>query len=235
MPVASAPRGPVELPALVRERAPRAEAVWLNLVGGLTFRDETGGRFLKWNPLGTAVSLADERDRLAWVIRFLPVPEVFERGELLVTRAIPGEGAVAARWLAEPRTAVRAIGEGLRALHDALPVDECPFAWSTEDRLARLDPESRVAIGAAPPVERLVVCHGDACAPNTLVSAEGRWIGHVDLATLGVADRWADLAVATMSLGWNYGDGWEAEFFDAYGIDPDADRIAYYRDLWNAG
>jgi aminoglycoside phosphotransferase len=36
-----------------------------------------------------------------------------------------------------------------------------------------------------------VVCHGDACAPNTLIAAEGRWSGHVDLGMLGTADRWA--------------------------------------------
>ena len=45
-----------------------------------------------------------------------------------------------------------------------------------------------------PPVDRLVVCHGDACAPNTLLTDDGRWSGHVDLGQLGVADRWADLA-----------------------------------------
>jgi len=47
-----------------------------------------------------------------------------------------------------------------------------------------------------PPVDRLVVCHGEACAPNTLVADNGSWSGHVDLGALGVADRWADLAVA---------------------------------------
>jgi aminoglycoside phosphotransferase len=50
----------------------------------------------------------------------------------------------------------------------------------------------------------------------------GRCCGHVDFGGLGVADRWADLAVATLSLGWNYpGRRWDAEFFDAYGVEPD--------------
>ena len=35
-----------------------------------------------------------------------------------------------------PATAVRAVGEALRALHEALPVDECPFEWSVPSRLA---------------------------------------------------------------------------------------------------
>ncbi|WP_443062724.1 phosphotransferase [Streptomyces sp. NBC_00390] len=58
-------------------------------------------------------------------------------------------------------------------------------------------------------MDRLVVCHGDACAPNTVVGDDGTWTGHVDLGTLGAADRWADLAVATWSTQWNYGPGWE--------------------------
>ena len=50
-----------------------------------------------------------------------------------------------------------------------------------------------------------------------------------------MADRWADLAVATLSLGWNYpGRVWDSEFFAAYGVEPDPLRIDYYRRLWQA-
>ncbi|PQM49656.1 Aminoglycoside 3'-phosphotransferase [Mycobacterium talmoniae] len=80
-----------------------------------------------------------------------------------------------------------------------------------------------------------MVCHGDACAPNTLLDEDGRCCGHVDLGELGVADRWADLAVATLSLGWNYPGQWQDDFFTAYGVEPDPVRIGYYRRLWNAG
>jgi aminoglycoside phosphotransferase len=72
-----------------------------------------------------------------------------------------------------------------------------------------------------PPVDRLVVCHGDSCAPNTLLTDDGRWSGHVDLGELGVADRWADLAVATWSTEWNYGPGWDKLLLQAYGVPPD--------------
>ncbi len=233
MPIAAAPREPVELPEAVRRLAPGAVAVWRNMVGGLTFRD--GDRFLKWNPAGSAASLSAEHERLEWAARFHPVPRVLDyeadaEGELLVTAALPGASAVSDRWIAEPRTAVRAIGEGLRALHEDFPVDDCPFEWSVEARLTGYD----VDLGSPPEVDRVVVCHGDPCAPNTIVGDDGRWTGHVDFETLGLADRWADLAVASMSLGWNYGPDWEAEFFAAYGIAPDADRIRFYRELWNA-
>jgi kanamycin kinase len=178
-------------------------------------------------------------------------------GSWLANAALPGHSAVSPRWLADPRTAVTALGEGLRAMHDGLPAADCPFSWMAADRIAaaqraaaagRLDtsdwaPEHRdlgiegVLAWARdiPPAGKLVVCHGDACAPNTLITGDGRWSGHVDLGDLGVADRWADLAIATWSTGWNYGPGWEQLLLDAYGIQPDAERTRYYRLLWELG
>ena len=88
-------------------------------------------------------------------------------------------------------------------------------------------------VADAPPVDRLVVCHGDACAPNTLLGDDGQWVGHVDLGALGVGDRWADLAIATWSCDWNYGPGWQDTLLNAYGIDPDPIRTRYYRVLWD--
>lgn len=162
------------------------------------------------------------------------------------------------RWIADPEIAVRAIGVGLRALHDGLPPEKCPFTWSQEERFDRvlrraatgrltdpagwdlLDrPMSLSAaldlLGAAPPIDQLVVCHGDACAPNTLIDSTGQWSAHVDLGALGIADRWADLAVATWSTQWNYGTGWEGLLLDAYGVQPDPERTTYYRLLWDLG
>ena len=56
----------------------------------------------------------------------------------------------------------------------------------------------------------------------------------MDFGQLGVADRWADLAVATYSLAWNFAGDWEADLLDAYGIERDEERIGFYRQLWDA-
>lgn len=85
-----------------------------------------------------------------------------------------------------------------------------------------------------PPVDHAVVCHGDACLPNTLLHDDGRLAGHVDLGRIGVGDRWADLAVATWSATWNLGPGWEGELLAAYGVPGDPERSSYYRLLWDA-
>jgi kanamycin kinase len=77
------------------------------------------------------------------------------------------------------------------------------------------------------------VCCGDPCAPNVLVGDDGEDVGVVDLGALGAADRWADLAVATWSTQWNFGAGWERVLLEAYGVEPDPGRTAYYRLLWD--
>ncbi|GAB3981885.1 aminoglycoside 3'-phosphotransferase [Actinoallomurus acanthiterrae] len=264
--VAGPPRSDVTVPASVSEMAAGrpTRAVWENELGGLTFEVgvDSDRFFAKWAPAGSGVDLTEEAIRLSWAVAFTPVPRLLDQGaddagSWLVTAPLPGESAVADRWKAEPRTAVTAIGEGLRALHEALPVAPCPFSWTAEDRLAdarrraaqgridvtQWDPAHRpLGIEGAlelladiPPSDRLVVCHADSCAPNTLLSEDGRWSGHVDLGRLGVADRWADLAVAAWSTEWNYGPGWDGLLLDAYGVRPDPDRIRYYRLLWDLG
>ena len=221
----SFPSEPVPVPGVVADIADGrpVAAVWLNELGGVTFRIDGGAEYVKVSPPRWAEHLAAEADRLRWAGRYVVVPEVLGAGDgWLHTAGLPAASAVDPRWVARPRAAVRAIGVGLRLLHDRLPVSDCPFGppvWVTESM----------------PIDRLVVCHGDACAPNTLVDDDGGCFGHVDLGDLGVADCWADLAVATLSLSWNYAGDWEHELFDAYGVDPDPERVDFYRRRWNAG
>jgi kanamycin kinase len=235
--------------------------VWLNERNGITFQlgKGRGRRFAKWSPVG-GIDLQPEARRLPWARQYVAVPELLEmvtdeQGSTMITAGLRGHNAVTPQWKADPATAVAAIAAGLRELHEQAPVEQCPFSWSQADRLAVvderrpfLDPETwhpehlgltvdeaiRI-VGDPPPVDQLVVCHGDACAPNTLIADDGTFGGRVDLGALGVADRWADLAIATWSTQWNYGPGWEDELLDAYGVTADPVRTAYYRLLWDLG
>ena len=253
------PPEPAAVPAAVsRVAAGRPlRQIWVNVLGGLTYEisDANARFFVKFAPEGSGLPLRQEAERLRWAARYTPVPRVVGEGEdesgfWLITEALPGLSAVDPRWQKNPEKAVQAIAYGMKKLHETLPLDECPFDWGIEHRLKRspralsgahpihrdlpLDEAWRRAT-APPPIDRLVVCHGDPCAPNTLIGDDGHWSGHVDMATMGAADRWADLAVGSWSLSWNYGPGWEPLFFDTYGIAPDPDRIAYYRLLWDLG
>lgn len=109
-----------------------------------------------------------------------------------------------------------------------------PAEWDDDHRHLSVD-EAVATVAQIPAIDRLVVCHGDACSPNTIIADDGSLAGHVDLGAMGSADRWADLAVATMATRWNYGTGWEEALLDAYGVAPDPERTAYYRLLWDLG
>jgi kanamycin kinase len=260
--LAHTPASEVPVPDEVRRLAAGAptRTAWHNEVGGLTFEvlDSDNHRFIKWSPAGCGISLAEEARRLEWAAPHTTVPRVLDHGgdadgEWLVTVAIEGQSAVSPHWQARPRQAAAAIGAGLRALHERLPVNDCPFvvealarpealfdpaAWADRSHW-HAEHQSLSNAGVlrrlreAPPPEHRVVCHGDACAPNTIIAPDGSPAGHVDLGSLGVGDPWLDLAVGSWSLDWNFGPGAQGELFAAYGIDPDPERIAYYRLLWD--
>ena len=266
-PLASIPTDPVDIPPVVARLADddAIAPIWRNELGGLTFRLTAASsttRYIKWTPAGTPeIDLAAEASRLAWAGGWIAVPRVIDsgsdaEGSWLVTEGVDATSAVDPRWIAEPMTAVRAIGRGLRILHDTLPAAECPFDWSIETRLANVDAriasgltpsdwrsdddslslaDARARLDHPPAVSRLVVCHGDACAPNTLLDASGAFAAQVDLGALGVADPWADIAVAAWSTEWNYGPGFTELLYESYGVDPDPERIEYYRLLWDLG
>ncbi|CAM4060408.1 Aminoglycoside 3'-phosphotransferase [Bordetella tumbae] len=239
---AGVPAGDVTIPSKVLDLAgtDSVEVVWRNELGGLTFRchGEQGARYIKWQPsvgLSPAeradVNLVMESEKLRWAGQFVAVPRVVDCGEVdgaawLVTEAIDAIPAVDPRWRDKAEVAVRAIATGLRRFHDALPVHSCPYRSTWFGSTERV-----------PEPERLVVCHGDPCVPNALLNSEGGFSAHVDLSRLGVADRWADLAIATYSISWevNFGRSYDELFFSTYGIEPDMTRIQFYRELWDRG
>jgi streptomycin 3"-kinase len=83
-------------------------------------------------------------------------------------------------------------------------------------------------------VADLVVCHGDACLPNVLLDPETLEVtGFIDLGRLGVADRYADLALTTVQLldEWDLpADAFLREYsLRGYGLEePDQRRLDFY-------
>ena len=150
-----------------------------------------------------------------------------------------------------------AIGEGLRAMHDALPVTGLPVLLDGggPDRrrgagsrgrapgylgLGSRTPGTRhrgcACQGPGPPLaDKLVVCHGDACAPNTLITGNGRWSGHVNLGaseSLTAGPTWPSPPGAPSGT---TGPAGSRVLLDAYGVRLDAERTRYYRLLWALG
>lgn len=145
-----------------------------------------------------------------------------DAGACLVTSAVSGIPAdqVPAEDL---RISWERIADAVRRLHE-VPVSECPFCRGLDamvavacDVVARnaVNPESLpVEQQHMPPTELLtrltrqvpqrrdqevadtVVCHGDLCLPNIILDPLTLDVsGFIDLGRLGLADRYADLAL----------------------------------------
>ncbi|MFD9941708.1 phosphotransferase [Nonomuraea sp. NPDC059023] len=201
-----------------------------------------GSSFVRRGPEAVA-----EHARLVWLREWAGVAEVtaFE-GDVLVTADIGVETLAAGEGTDDPGVGA-AMGGALRALH-AVPVTECPFDGRLDVLLAqarRNVVEGRVDAGdfdddnlgrtpmqvyerllaERPEGEDLVVAHGDFTPSN--VMANGVLI---DLARLGVADRYRDLAIALRDLSGDFGPRAVAAFLSAYGLEaPDEAKLAYYR------
>jgi kanamycin kinase len=217
-------------------------------------------RFAKVDTAGAFPTLTAEAERMIWASAYLPVPPVVALEQLgtttvLITEALPGRDATDQAWRNDVPGLVAALGSGLRAFHDAIDEVRCPFRFGLD--AAREHVRQRVETGTLDPTrghlehqhlsasealalldktvprsEDLVVCHGDYCPPNALLT-EGRVTGYVDLGELGVADRWWDIAIGGWSTVWNFGAQFEPLFYASYGIEPDPERIAFYRLLYD--
>ncbi|MFT4108471.1 phosphotransferase [Propionicimonas sp.] len=230
----------VAVPDVVRALAAGrpVSPVWRNELGGVTFSIGDGAEYVKYGPPHAEFDPLTESERLAWVGAFVTVPRPLGHGADAAgnlwfrTEGIPATSAVLGGWRSHPERVVPELGRALRRFHDTVPVDACRWGWSITGRLAYRGLRAG-ALGPWPDLDP-VVCHGDACNPNFLLDTDGRCVGYVDLGRLGVGDRWADLAPALLSLGWNFGAGWEPAFLAGYGIGPDPVRQDFYTRLWNA-
>lgn len=226
------------------------EGVWRNEIGGSTWRVGTGAAttYIKVGPRHPEFDPLRDAARYEWLAAYVPVPRplsVGEQGEWawFETSPLPGwmtvdgAGGPASRFADRIEDTVRALGAALRHFHDTVPLPGCPFTWSAADRLADVVPASAAELGPPPDLDP-VVCHGDACNPNFHLYDDLSVAGYVDLARSGVGDRWADLAPAAMSVGWNFGDGLQPLLLEGYGVGRDvpmdADKLDWYWRLWDA-
>ncbi|MCW5951317.1 MAG: aminoglycoside 3'-phosphotransferase [Propionibacteriaceae bacterium] len=229
----------VVVPALLRRLAGDrpVQPVWRNEIGQVTYVIGDGAEYVKHGRAHPEFDPVGEAERLCWVSEYVSCPRPIDHGTdgadlWLRTAGVPGTSAVFGQWPRYPEQVVPELGRALRRFHDRIPASECPWDWSVERRLT-YQAIDRSQLGEQPSLD-LVICHGDACNPNFLLDSAGRCVGYVDLGRLGVADRWADLAPALLSLGWNFGPDWEGAFLDGYGIAPDPAKLEFYTRLWQA-
>ncbi|MGH2497959.1 MAG: APH(3') family aminoglycoside O-phosphotransferase [Ktedonobacteraceae bacterium] len=202
--------------------------------------------------------LLAEKEHLEWLQGRLAVPEVYgfstdnERTFLLLSE-IPGLESCDKTFERDIPIVVRLLAEGLQLIHRVEIVD-CPFDRRLDHMIAlakrrveaglideadfdeqRKGTRARelleLLIKSQPEVEDAVFTHGDYCLPNILIeSSPARIAGFIDWGRAGIADRYQDLALATRSLAYNFGPGWEPLLWEAYGLQTvDPAKIEFYK------
>ncbi|GAA2432289.1 APH(3'') family aminoglycoside O-phosphotransferase [Streptomyces macrosporus] len=186
-----------------------------------------------------------------------------DAGACLVTSAVFGVPADQVP-AADLRVAWERIADAVRRLHE-VPVSECPFRRGLDamvavarDVVARdaVNPEflpveqqhtpaAELLARLTPQVPRrreqevadTVVCHGDLCLPNIILDPRTLDVsGFIDLGRLGLADRYADLALLFANARETWLDEERARaadvaFAERYGIALDHDRLRFYLHL----
>ncbi|MER0485023.1 APH(3'') family aminoglycoside O-phosphotransferase [Streptomyces sp. Edi2] len=184
-------------------------------------------------------------------------------GACLVTSAVPGVPADQVSAV-DLRVAWERIADAVRRLHE-VPVGECPFRRGLDGMVAvARDVVTREAVNpeflpveqqhtpAAELLARLVaqvarrreqeaadtvVCHGDLCLPNIILDPQTLNVsGFIDLGRLGLADRYADLALLLANARETWPNEEQARaadvaFAEKYGITLDHDRLRFYLHL----
>ena len=213
---------------------------------GTALRVTSGSKafYVKHGPLARAEYL-----RLRWLRGRVSVPEVVAFDDPVLVLADVGAPSLEA---AAPADIGAVLGRTLRTLHE-VPITACSFDGRLPAVLERatanvrnglvdpvdfdadhlgLTPETiheRLLV-TCPPVEDLVVAHGDYTPSNVLLPSAGEPVV-IDVPALGVADRYRDLAIAHRDLSEDHGPAaWEA-FVSAYGLvdDIEEERLYYYR------
>jgi aminoglycoside phosphotransferase len=211
--------------------------------------------YLKISPRTLAHSLSREKTRLEWLGNRLPVPEVLlfaagDDADYLLLSAIRGADASDASFKTDAPRIVEQLTIGLKTIHN-LPLENCPFDESLDYKIALagklvennlVDEDDfdeinlgktaedlfRELIAAKPAREDSVFTHGDYCLPNIILD-DGRLKGFVDWGNAGIADRFQDIALLTRSVIYNFGAEYEEIVYKIYGIEPDREKIRFYR------
>jgi kanamycin kinase len=148
---------PAPPPELARLAPGWTPALAYRLVPGLTTWRLTGPdgsvRFAKVDTGSGYPTLRGESERMIWAAPYLPVPTVValeQHGSttILLTEALPGRAATDPYWGDDVVTLVAALGRGLRAFHEAVGEEWCPFRFDIGRALdhvgRRVDPTTSI-------------------------------------------------------------------------------------------
>lgn len=210
--------------------------------------------YLKTSPRIPGFSLLQEKMRLDWLKNRLSVPEVLlfsedENTDYLLLSEIPGSPASDDSLKNNIPRVIEHLVNGLKMIHK-LPIKNCPFDERLdykiklvkermlkclvdetdfdEERQGRTTEDAFRELVETKPAENLVFTHGDYCLSNVIFK-DGKLNGFVDWGNAGVADRYQDIALLTRSILHNFGEDLTKNVFEIYGVEPDLQKLHFYR------
>ena len=197
---------------------------------------------------------------LNWLKGKLPVPDViyqYKEGdqEYLLLSEIPGKVSYEVFSKSDIEVNLGILANGLQKFH-TLSTSGCPRKITIEMMMQHA--ETRLKQGLISnetfdvrwkhkspeelfnEVKRLkpktideVVTHGDYCLPNVMIK-NNELSGFVDLGSVGINDRFYDIAAVIWSISYNFGEKWISVFLENYGITQDEtyrEKILFYQML----
>ena len=199
--------------------------------------------------------LLNEYQKLTWLKEKLPIPDVItfiqeNETDYLITSEVKGDMLCSKYYQDNPLKGIQV----LKAAFDKIKkvnITNCPFNNTNNIKISlikkrienNLVDERNLSDKAKEkfqnlknmmayleenkPKEELMFSFGDISLPNVIANKE-RLIGFIDLGECGIADKWLDLAICEKSIIRNYGIEYVDMFYEALGIEREADKVEYY-------
>lgn len=212
--------------------------------------------YLKIVPNIIKKSMDNEIKLLNWLEGKLPVPKVllYEKDmeyEYLLMSEVKGICSFDVSLGRDIPRVVELLAKGLRMIH-SIDISDCPISQNLNIKIKEAEYRTkrglvaedefddirygrkatdlyRELLDTRPDTEDLVLTHGDYCLPNILIDS---WEigGFIDWGSGGISDRYQDLALASRSLIYNFGERWVPLLFEKYGLENiNYAKIKYYR------
>jgi aminoglycoside phosphotransferase len=214
-------------------------------------------RYLKVSRHDAQFTVKTDYERLNWLSGKIAVPEILayeesQNYQFLLMSEIAGIHPFhdALGW--SPQERIGLLAKASRQFH-AIPIDHCPFRQSIDEQLAAakhnvdtgrirtdlFDPPYQGRDPAnlyeelallKPKTQDWAMTHGDLYPLNIRTDAQTHeLLGFIDVGGAALADPYTDFAPIANAIHWHFGKAWISYFFEAFGIEPNWDKLQFFQ------
>ena len=201
--------------------------------------------------------LTNEYSKLNWLenkidklVPHIVLYEVENNVEYLITESLKGEMVCSDFYLKNPSLGIPVVVEAFKKIYE-IDITDCPYnvsldyklnlvKYNIDNKLIEIENVDKKVLDKYKTLEgiykylvdnrfeeELCFSHGDISLPN-IYADNNHFSGFLDVGDCGIADKWFDIAIATRTIKFNYGDEYLKDFYDGIGVIPDYKKIDYY-------